>query len=306
MSDYAEIVVVGSLNVDMVVSSKRMPVVGETIFGEQFRTVSGGKGANQAVSCARLGAQVSMLGAVGNDAFGKQVLDDLMQYGVNTSHIATLDIPTGTATIIHTPEDNRIIVVPGANERYSVDKLGPFEAHIANAKVLLIQLEINYETVERAIQVARDNQVTVILNPAPARALPRHILDAVDYLTPNETEFEQLIGSSFSTEEQLEHQLREWETSYKSKVIITRGSMGCSYLSENELITVPPLPVQVVDTTGAGDCFNGAFAYQLTRNSSLTEAVQFAVRASSLSVSIFGAQASMPTIESVMSGSISS
>ncbi len=292
------------MNVDMVVSGMRMPEAGETIFGQQFRTVSGGKGANQAVSCAKLGARVSMLGAIGNDSFGKQIIADLDRYGVNTKLVATLDEPTGTATIIHTPEDNRIIVVPGANERFSIDKLGPYEDHIANAKVLITQLEINFETVERAIQVAKENQVTIILNPAPARPLPRGILDAADYLTPNETEFELLTGSCFSTESELENQLSQWESAYSSKVIVTRGSKGCSYLSASGLVTVPPLPINVVDTTGAGDCFNGALAYQLTRNSSLDEAVRFAVRASSLSVSIFGAQAAMPTLEAVMTAGI--
>jgi ribokinase len=300
VSEFAEIVVVGSMNVDMVVSSMRMPEIGETIFGQDFKTVSGGKGANQAVSCARLGAHVMMLGAVGNDQFGLQMKQDLTQYRVDTSNITTLDSPTGTATIIHTPEDNRIIVVPGANEAYTVDKLNLYEQHIAKAKILITQLEVNYSTVERALYIAKENQVTTILNPAPARTLPRSLLETVDYLTPNETEFEILCGKPCRTEDQLEKYLVEWENAYRNKILVTRGANGCSYISNNKMITVLPLRVKVEDTTGAGDCFNGALAYQLAHKSSLDEAVQFAVRASSLSVSTFGAQASMPTLEAVM------
>lgn len=300
MESYSEIVVLGSLNVDMVVSTDRMPKVGETISGKEIRIISGGKGANQAVSCARLGSKVVMLGAIGNDQFGQQVLDDLTGYGVNTQDILVLDKPTGTATIIHTPEDNCIVVIPGANQYYTVEKLQPFETHIRQATILLVQLEICIETVERALYVARENNVKTILNPAPAKELSINLLQMVDYLTPNETELKFLCGRDFITEDDLKEILQEWESVYKHKVIVTRGSKGCSYLASGELITVSPAPVTVEDTTGAGDAFNGALAYWIAQNSSLEEAVNFAVKASSLSVGIFGAQAGMPTLSEVL------
>jgi len=300
VESYSEIVVLGSLNVDMVVSTDRMPKVGETISGKEIRIISGGKGANQAVSCARLGSKVVMLGAIGNDQFGQQVLDDLTSYGVNTQEILVLDKPTGTATIIHTPEDNCIVVIPGANQYYTVEKLKPFETHISQATILLVQLEICIETVEHALNVARANNVKTILNPAPAKELPIYLLQMVDYLTPNETELKFLCGSDFTTEDQLKEILQEWESVYKHKVIVTRGAKGCSYLANGELITISPAPVTVEDTTGAGDAFNGALAYWIAQNSSLEEAVNFAVKASALSVGTFGAQAGMPTLSEVM------
>lgn len=296
----ADIVVVGSMNVDMVVSSDRMPDNGETIFGHDFQMISGGKGANQAVSCARLGAKVKMLGAVGSDPFGQMIHSELQSAGVDTSAILALDGASGTATIFHTSDDNRIIVVPGANERYTPERFAPYEALVAKAKVLVVQLEINFETVVRAIEVAKANQVRIILNPAPARQLPPSMLEAVDYLTPNETEFALLTGSDIRTEEELAEQLRIFERTYPSKMIITRGAKGCSYLMNDQLVTVSPPAVKVVDTTGAGDCFNGALACELADGKSLAEAVSFAVKASAVSVTVFGAQAAMPTREAII------
>lgn len=304
MSTEADIVVVGSMNVDMVVSSERMPEKGETIVGHDFQMISGGKGANQAVSCARLGAKVKMLGAVGSDPAGQMIVSALQAAGIDTGAIAELDGSSGTAAIFHTSNDNRIIVVPGANERYAPDRLGPFEEAIAKAKVLLVQLEINFDTMARAIEVAKANRVRVILNPAPARPLPPSVLEAVNYLTPNETEFALLTGSNIETEEELAERLRSFESAFPGKIIVTRGAKGCSYLSNGQLVTVTPPAVKVVDTTGAGDCFNGALAVQLSEGKPLAEAVEFAVKASALSVTVFGAQAAMPTREAVLSAEV--
>lgn len=301
MSTKADIVVVGSMNIDMVVSGERVPENGETIFGHSFQMVPGGKGANQAVSCARLGAKVKMLGAVGKDPVGQMIVSALQDAGVDTGAIMELDGSSGIATILHTSNDNRIIVVPGANERYLPNKLAPFEETIAKAKVLLVQLEINYDTVARAIEIAKAHQVCTILNPAPARQLPPSILEGVDYLTPNETEFALLTGSTAETEEALLEQIRNYESAYPVKIIVTRGAKGCSYLSDGQLVTIPPPVVKVVDTTGAGDCFNGALAVQLSEGKELAEAVEFATKASALSVTVFGAQAAIPTREAVMS-----
>lgn len=284
---------------DIVVSAHRMPKIGETFTGKEIHYVPGGKGANQAVCCAKLGTSVVMLGAVGSDSFGSQMISQLNDIGVNTDHVLALDTPTGTAMILHTPEDNCIVIIPGANGEYTPEKLKPYEQHIMQAKVMLVQLEVPLSVVERSLQVARSSNVTTILNPAPANQLSKDLLMLADYLTPNETELEILCGQSFSSDDQLQDLLLRWEQDYRHKVIVTRGAKGCSYLNNGKLSTIAPPLVDVVDTTGAGDAFNGALAYGLSKECPLEEAIQFAVKVSSLSVNRFGAQAGMPTLEEV-------
>lgn len=295
-SKHFDIAVVGSLNMDIVVSAKQMPKIGETITGQAIHYIPGGKGANQAVGCARLESRVVMLGAVGADAFGVRLIDEMRDAGVHMDEVLTLDNPTGTATIVHTPEDNCIIVVPGANGEYTTERLAGATHYLQQAKVVVAQLEIPLSTVEHALRTARDAGAVTILNPAPAASLSAELLRLADYLTPNETELEGLSGRTFETDEELTAILADWERTYAHKVIVTRGARGCSYLDDSgELVTVAPPAVQVVDTTGAGDAFNAALAYGLSEAWTLAESVRFAVRASALSVTRFGAQAGMPT-----------
>ncbi|HEY0828344.1 MAG TPA: ribokinase [Bacilli bacterium] len=297
----SRIVVVGSLNMDLVVSTDRMPRVGETILGNDIHYLAGGKGANQAVGCSKLGANVVMLGAVGEDTFGKQLIETLEEYQVDTAHILKLaQHPTGTATILHMPNDNCIVVVPGANGQFTAERLELFKEQINHADIMLLQLEIPLSTVERALELARASGVKTILNPAPAQALSKKLLQMVDYLTPNETELELLTNQSWANEDELEVVLGQWEQTCGHKVIVTRGEHGCSFMNGNKLHTVPSIKVDVVDTTGAGDAFNASLAFGVTQGWPMEEAVSFAVKAASLSVTKFGATNGMPSLQEVI------
>lgn len=295
------IAVVGSLNMDLVISMDRMPEVGETVQGREMHTVPGGKGANQAAGCARLGTDTAMIGAVGNDLFGGQLLDHMKKQGVRTEAIAVHEnTGTGIASIYHTREDNCIVIVPGANALCTAEWVEKNRRLIEEAGVMLTQLEIPLSAVERALEIARDAGVVTVLNPAPARELPAELLAKVDYLTPNETEFALLSGSPTDTDAELEAAMREWQAKYGTRVIVTRGKDGCSFLGDDgRIVTVPSLKVEVVDTTGAGDTLNAAFCCKLAAGSSIPDAVDYAVRAASLSVTKFGAQEGLPTPEEI-------
>lgn len=298
-----KIVVIGSLNMDLVVTMERMPEMGETIQGQNIHYVSGGKGANQAVGCAKLGADITLIGAVGTDLFGQQIIEQLIEYGVTTDNIAQLDkLPTGTATILHVANDNSIIIVSGANSATSIEMVNHYEAEIKQADILLLQLEIPMETVHHALTIARANGVKTVLNPAPAQALTQELLSLVDIITPNETEFALLSGQTYSSEAELAHGLELWQAEYQHTVIITRGELGCSFIDpiSKKLRTIPTAKVAVVDTTGAGDCFNAALCYGITTGLTLELAVTFALKAATLSVTKFGAQNGMPTYDEVM------
>ncbi|QGQ95229.1 ribokinase [Paenibacillus psychroresistens] len=291
------IVVIGSLNMDLVISTSRMPKLGETITGQQMHTIPGGKGANQAVGCSRLGAKVSMVGAVGNDSFGKQIISQLGNYGVDVHPILVSDAPTGSAIIFHTPEDNCIVIIPGANELCDAELVSNFESLIYGADLLLVQLEIPLNSVYTALKIAREAGVCTVLNPAPARELSVDLLKLVDYLTPNETEFELLSGATYKSEDDLYAGMMKWQQEYGPKLFVTRGKNGVSYLLDGSLRTVDAPKVEVVDTTGAGDCFNAAFSCCLASGQSVADAAAFAVKAASLSVTKFGAQNGMPSME---------
>ncbi|HZG55835.1 ribokinase [Paenibacillus sp.] len=291
------LVVVGSLNMDLVVSSSRMPLVGETIEGEAIHYIPGGKGANQAVGCARLGASVTMVGAAGDDAFGAQLIDALAQAGARTDRIARLPgVPTGTATILHTPADNCIVIVPGANGQVTPDMIEASREAIQAADALLVQLEVPLPSVERALRIAREAGVTTILNPAPAKPLPDAILALADWVTPNETEFAALGGGAAEDDASLAAAIERWEARYGHRLVVTLGSRGAATVEGGRLRVAPAPKVTPVDTTGAGDCLNAAFAFALASGRPAEDALEFAVRAASLSVTRFGAQAGMPTL----------
>lgn len=296
------IVVVGSLNMDLVISMEQMPRVGETIQANSIHYIPGGKGANQAVGCSRLEAQVNMIGAVGGDSFGDQIMSQMKRLGVNTAHIAQLNgISTGTATIFHTQEDNCIAIVAGANEHCTAEQVSSCEALIRQADLLLVQLEIPLESVYAALRIARSAGVKTVLNPAPAKPLPDELLRLVDILTPNETEFAVLSGAEPDSEAAWQQSMTDWERRHGHKLVVTRGAAGSSYLDDNgSLVTVPAMKVQVVDTTGAGDSFNAALSYGVSLGWTLDKAVSFAGKAASLSVTKFGAQDGMPSLQEVM------
>lgn len=291
-----KITVVGSINMDMVFTSDVRPAAGVTVIGTDFRTISGGKGANQAVACAKLGAETAMIGCVGNDYNGIACIENFKAIGVNTEHIdVKSDVPTGVAAIIVAESDNSIIVVAGANQLVTTELIEQSSELIRAADMVLMQLEIPMETVEYTTRLCKKLDVPVMLNPAPAVRLSRELIDMVTYLTPNEHECRIIFGRK--EDDSIDDLLRE----YSQKLIITQGAKGVSYHDGSQIINVPSFNIKVVDTTGAGDTFNGALACGIINGLNLSDAAQFANKAAALSVTKLGAQTGMPTYDDVAS-----
>lgn len=287
----ANICVIGSSSMDLVVTSSRRPGAGETVLGQSFKTVPGGKGANQAVAAARLGAEVVMIGRVGDDTFGTDILENFKANRVNTSNVKPVThSESGTAHIILAEGDNSIVVVEAANREVTPAYVDEAAEAIRNADIVLIQQEIPEETVVHVSQLCAKYQTPLLLNPAPAREVPQEVIDNASYITPNEHEAEILFKGMKPVEA-----LRQ----YPNKLFITEGSKGVRYFDGNEEVLVPTYKVQAVDTTGAGDTFNAAFAVALAEGKSIQESVRFANRAASLSVTKFGAQGGMPARDEV-------
>lgn len=294
------IVVVGSLNMDLVVRAPRHPQPGETILGDQFGTFPGGKGANQAVAAARLGAAVTMIGRVGEDAFGDALVQSLVDNHVDTSHILRcVEAATGVALItLDAAGQNTIVVAPGANTQLTPEDISEAEDVLAQATILLLQLEIPLPTVARAIKVARKHGVKVVLNPAPAQPLDETLLRQVDYLIPNRSELALLAEANivYSAPDALSR-LR---AKGASQVVVTLGENGVLAGDGNEIFSVPVgHQVNVVDTTAAGDAFVGAFAVALSEGCTLREAAVWGNAAGAITVTRQGAQPSLPTREEV-------
>ncbi|WP_145147695.1 ribokinase [Paenibacillus xylanexedens] len=287
----AKICVIGSSSMDLVVTSARRPGAGETVLGDSFKTVPGGKGANQAVAAARLGAKVAMIGRVGDDAFGKDILENFRANAVNTQNVKPVThLESGTAHIILAEGDNSIVVVEAANREVTPAYVDEAAEVIRNADIVLIQQEIPEETVVHVSARCAEFGTPLLLNPAPARTLPQEVIDNAAYITPNEHEAEILFQGMSPAEA-----LRQ----YPNKLFITEGSKGVRYFDGAEEILVPTYKVDAVDTTGAGDTFNAAFAVALAEGKPLQESIRFANRAASLSVTKFGAQGGMPTRDEV-------
>ncbi|KJS46212.1 ribokinase [Desulfosporosinus sp. BICA1-9] len=299
MDQRPKIVVIGSLNMDLVVKAVRAPKRGETVLGEEIHFVPGGKGANQAVSLARLGAETTMIGAVGSDAFGVELMKAIQKDGVNTSSIKVLDSEaTGVASILLAEGDNSIVVVPGANAQCLPEDLDQYEEIIAETDLVLLQLEIPLVTVEHAINLARKHGKLVMLNPAPAQSLSRDLLSKVDYLTPNRSELALL--TRMSEESTIAQGIENLLEVGVSCCVTTLGAEGVALMEKDgSLVVVAGHKVPVVDTTGAGDAFNAGLAYALAQRKSIREATEFAVQVSALAVTKFGAQGGMPTLAEV-------
>ncbi|MFI1045249.1 ribokinase [Streptomyces griseoruber] len=284
-----DIVVLGSTNMDLVAYVEKAPQRGETVTGREFRTIPGGKGANQAIAAAHAGGTVSMIGAVGNDSFGARLRSTLEHSGVNTDHLRTVEFPSGTAHIVVDDEGgNAIVVVPGANG--TVDHLAPGdEGLIASADALLLQLEIPLPAVVAGARAARSHGVRTILTPAPAQPLPPELLAATDLLVPNEHEATTLTGRTDPREAAAA--LLE----LVPEVVITLGAAGSLHAARGtEPLTVTAPQVAAVDSTGAGDTFVGALAVALGEERPVREALAWAAAAAALSVQRPGASASMP------------
>ncbi len=286
------IVVVGSLNMDLVVRVAHHPQVGETILADDFHTFPGGKGANQAVAAARLGGQVQMVGRVGVDGYGDSLLQTLARDGVDTQRILrTPDAPTGIALIpVDARGQNIIIVVSGANARVTPADVLAAEEVIAGAGILLVQLETPLDAVTQAVELAHKRGVRVVLNPAPAQPLAPSLLARIDYMIPNQSELALLTG--LESPRAAIRRLQGWGV---ERIILTLGEDGVLVVDGEKEIHLPAHRVNVVDTTAAGDAFVGAFAVALIEGRSLVDAAAWANSAGALAVTRAGAQPSLPT-----------
>jgi len=294
------IVVVGSLNADLVVHVPRFPVAGETISGEGFVLLPGGKGANQACAAARLGGVVAMVGQVGRDDQGGMLRESLRRAGVDVRLVDQDEqAATGVAIIsIDATGENQIILAAGANGTFTPERLARALPLIRSASVLLLQLETPLDTVMRAATEARAAGVTVVLDPAPARDVPDQLLRLATYVTPNEGELARLVGAPVADEPSMadiDGQAARLIARGSTRVLAKLGARGARLITADGATEWPARHVTPVDTTAAGDAFNGAFAVALAEGADLDRAVRFATTAAAISVTRHGAQPSMPT-----------
>ena len=291
------IVVVGSINMDLVARTPAIPLAGQTLIGSDFTTTPGGKGANQAVAVARLGYPVAMVGAVGDDVFAQSLLDNLNASGVDTSAVARVPGPSGVAPIaVADNGENSIVVVPGANAKVDSALVDRHLALIQSAGMVLCQLELPMETTLHVLAVCERAAVPVMLDPAPAAPLPHDAWPRIAWCTPNETEAALYVGQNLPAEEAARQLLARG----LQGVVLKRGAQGAYVaLASGSAAWVKPFPVQAVDTVAAGDCFNGAFAVALLESNDPLQAARFASAAAAISVTRHGAQSSMPTRQEV-------
>lgn len=284
-----KVCVVGSINMDMVTTTAKIPEQGETVLGESFTTYPGGKGANQAIAAARLGAEVTMVGAVGDDAFGKSLKERFRKDGVHDEAINTISHEaTGVATIILSDGDNRIIVAPGANKYVTPEIIKEKQDIILSSDIILMQFEIPMETIECTVELAYKHNIPVVINPAPFNAIPEKVVEKATFITPNELELS-AMKQSIDT------------SSITTKIIETKGEHGVAFtLPDGEEEIIPSYQAKVKDTTGAGDTFNGAFVTEYAKEQDIVKAIRFANAAASLAVEKIGAQEGMPRREEVV------
>lgn len=296
-----KILVVGSFMMDMVVRTPRVPEMGETIIGNSFSRVPGGKGANQAVAASRLQGDVVMAGKLGNDIFADEFLEILKNEGIDTQYVLRDSaLPTGIGNVtVDETGNNRIIVVPGANLAYQPTDLNAIEDVIQKASVVMLQLEMHMATVEHAVDLAYKYGVPVILNPAPARALSDELLKKVTYLTPNKAEAEQLSDMKICDKKDVKRSADVLLRKGVKNVIITLEKDGAYFANASEERFIPGFEVQPVDTVAAGDSFNGALAVAIVQGKDLKQAVGFANAVGALTVTHQGAIPSLPNLQDV-------
>lgn len=296
------ILVVGSLNMDLVVTADRLPKEGETIFGKSFATFPGGKGANQAAAAGKVGGVVSMVGCVGKDGFGGQLLQSLQKNHVDTALVRQVDAPTGTALItVKEKGANTIVVVAGANAHCGQADIDRALAAFFAPGILLVQHEIPAQSVEYAIAQAKAAGWTIVLNPAPVREIPAAVLALVDILTPNESEAAALTGMKVTSIEEAIAAGEKLRTGGLKEVVITLGELGAVWVHANGSSVIPSYKVKAIDTTAAGDSYTAAIAVGLAEGREMAEALRFAAQTAAIVVTRPGAQTALPSREEVES-----
>lgn len=296
-----KITVVGSINCDVIAFINRFPNQNQTVLAEKSMVAIGGKGLNQAAAAARAGGKTFMIGKVGDDVFGVKALDYLEQLNVDTTAIKIEpNTETGTANIFVTNDGhNMIAVAPGANGNMTPSDVSSYHKLICGSKVVVVQLELPIETVKRALQIARDANVMTILNPAPARPNIEELLALANIITPNETEVEELTGIYPTNEETARKACNKLRQMGAREIIITMGKNGHYLSTDGYEALVPPIPVQVVDPTGAGDVFNGVLARMLACGMTLIASAEMASAAATLSVTREGAEGTAPELNEI-------
>lgn len=284
------ILVVGSINIDLVMNTERVARVGETVRGTSFNTIAGGKGANQAVAAARLGAKVKMLGAVGNDAYGNVLVEGMQKDGIDVSGIERFDTSTGVAVIVVCNGDNSIIINAGANACVTPEYIDRHIDAIEWADFVIMQYEIPMETVLHTARIAHELGKIVVINPAPMTETPDELIKICDLFVPNQTEANALLGEECDEQTAVK---KIKELGAKS-VLMTLGSKGSLMFDGRDMEYTPAVKVEAVDSTAAGDCFIGALVTALSEDKPMKEAVRFATKAASVSVTRSGAQTSLP------------
>lgn len=288
------ILVIGSINMDMVIDTPRIPQTGESVFGTGFKTVQGGKGANQAIAVSRLGNNVRMIGCVGNDVYGDELINSLHSYGVDTTKIKKCDCSSGIAVITVCDGNNSIIAYPGANDKLEKSILEENEESFKWADIVILQFEMPIETVISAARKAKRYGSLVILNPAPMKEFDKSLFDFVDILIPNSIEAGQLLGRDEITLSEAPDAIEELRKYGIELVIITMGKEGSVYNCGDEIFHQKAFEIDVVDTTAAGDSFIGGLCTALCNNMNITDAISYATAVSTLTVSRAGASISIP------------
>jgi ribokinase len=298
-----KITVIGSSNTDLVAKVPRMPAPGETILGAEFITAPGGKGANQAITVARLSGEVTFITKLGKDAFGDQMIENFKRDGLITTFVFRDEkAPSGVALIfVDEAGENTIAVASGANANLSKEEIDQAKTAIESADAVLLQLEVPLQAVERAIFIASAANIPIILNPAPAQPpSPIFLNNRLTFLTPNEVEASLLTGIQVKDEVSAEKAGRELLKYGISHVILTLGSLGAMLVNTEKSVRIPTKQVEAVDTTAAGDVFNGAFTYAIAKGEEIENAIRYANAAATLSVTRMGAQPSIPTADEVL------
>lgn len=294
-----KILVIGSLNIDLVTYVPHLPQAGETISSFKYFENPGGKGANQAITAAKLGADVHMIGKVGTDSYGSKLINSLYSANVNTEGVMR-EGDTGKAFInVSKDGENHIVIVHGANYKLVKNDIDQFNNLIKTSELIIMQLEIPFEIVEYVLELAGALQKDVILNPAPGMKLPNNVFKKVHTLIPNESELEILTGMPVSTEEEVIEACQWLRNLGVERIIVTMGAKGSLLINENEQIHIPAFKVKSIDSTGAGDAYIGAFAVGILSNLSDKEAATFANRVASMVVTREGAQPSLPSIDEI-------